>query len=114
MKATPVVSHRVDVEFSIDPVGAAPPPWIERTKWHFQMLDLGTLYSQHAAVELVQCKHDFRSTYIAHGSQGLKEELSVRANSRSKPFPNAWQPALYRGLAASKEFCENGFERIEE
>jgi hypothetical protein len=77
-------------------------------------LNLGNLYREHASVELVQRKSEFRDTYSVEGSVGLKEDLKIEADSRSRPFPNAWQPALYRGLAASEEFCDGGFEKIEE
>jgi hypothetical protein len=114
LNATPVITDIVDIAFSIDRLGDNSPPWVERAEWHFQLLDLRGLYRKHAAVELVQCKSEFRDHYSVSGSIGLRKELSKRADSRSEPFPNAWQPALYRGLAASDEFCEGGFEKIEE
>jgi 5-methylcytosine-specific restriction endonuclease McrA len=114
VKAAPVIADRVDVIFSIDRHGDIPPPWVERAEWHFRLLNLGNLYREHASVELVQRKSEFRDTYSVEGSSGLKEDLRIEADSRSKPFPNAWQPALYRGLSASEEFCDGGFEKIEE
>ena len=114
LRATLVIGDRVDVAFSIDPSDAIPPHWIKRAEWHFQLLNLGNLYRENASVELVQRKSEFRDTYSVQGSLGLKEDLRVEADSRSKPFPNAWQPALYRGLSASQEFCDGGFEKIEE
>jgi 5-methylcytosine-specific restriction endonuclease McrA len=112
--ATPAITDRVDITFSINPNLPNPPKWIRRAKWHFQLFDLGRLYSENAAVELVQRKAGFKSIYLAAGASGLKEDLSFEAQSRAKPFPNAWQPALYRGLSASAEFCEGGFEKIED
>jgi hypothetical protein len=114
LKATPVIADCVDIVFSISVNGDILPHWIKRAEWHFQLLNLDNLYREHASVELVQRKSAFRATYSAEGSIGLKEDLELEADSRSKPFPNAWQPALYRGLSAREEFCEGGFEKIEE
>jgi 5-methylcytosine-specific restriction endonuclease McrA len=113
LTATVDVDAFVSVAFSI--ATAEPTPtWIERAKFHFNLLELDSLYSEHAAVELVQRKANFRSTYQSMGAAGLRNDLESEAHSRSLPFPNAWQPALYRGLAASDAFCANGFEKIEE
>jgi hypothetical protein len=112
--ARPVITDRVEVLFSIDSRAGETPKWIGRANQHFRLLNLGVLYAQHAAVEMVQRKRDFQTTYSVVGANGLKQELIVEANSRSSPFPNAWQPALYRGLAASEAFCAGGFEQIEE
>jgi hypothetical protein len=114
LTGTPMITDRIDIVFSIHPHGDVPPHWIKRAEWHFQKLQLGNLYREHASVELVQRKSEFRAIYSVDGSFGLKEDLKLEADSRSKPFPNAWQPALYRGLSESKEFCEGGFEKIEE
>lgn len=114
LKALPELTHRVYVTFSIGPCSPVPPLWLERAKWHFEKLNLGSLYSEHAAIELVQRKEWFRTTYATGGSTWLRAELVREADSRSRPFPNAWQPALYRGLAASDDFCDGGFEKVEE
>ena len=113
LRATPVITDCVDIVFSINPDGI-PPHWIDRAEFHFKMLKLGTLYREHASVELVQRKKEFQNTYSVDGPVGLRDELVIEADSRSEPFPNAWQPALYRGLSASQEFCHGGFEKIEE
>jgi len=114
LKATPRITDRVDVVFSIQPQGVPTPHWINRAELHFQLLGLGNLYRQHAAVELVQCKDEFRDSYYANGPLALKEDLQAKEKSRSKPFLNAWQPALYRGLSETEEFYHGGFEKIEE
>lgn len=112
LQAAVAVADTVDVAFSISPQ-AASPVWIERARAHFKLLNLGPLYSEHAAVELVQRKKDFQSTFLTEGASGLRKDLEAEAESRSFPFLNAWQPALYRGLALSKPFCAGGFEKIE-
>jgi len=113
VEAAVQVDEVVSVSFSV--CARSPyPVWLERAKIHFALLELGTLYSEHAAIELVQQKASFQSTYDSTGVMGLRNELEVEALSRSKPFPNAWQPALYRCLASSEEFYNKGFEKIEE
>jgi hypothetical protein len=91
-----MIADRIDIVFSIHPHGDVPPHWIKRAEWHFQKLHLGNLYRGHASVELVQRKSEFRAIYSVDGSFGLKEDLKLEADSRSKPFPNAWRPALYQ------------------
>ena len=113
LRATPVITDCVDIVFSINPDGI-PPHWIDRAEFHFKMLKLGTLYREHASVELVQRKKEFKNTYSVEGPVGLRDELVIEADSRSETFPHAWQPAPYRGLSASQEFCHGGFEKIEE
>ncbi len=112
--ATVNIAARVEVRFSIIKSPTFSPEYFVRAQHHFQLLDLGALYAAHAALELVQKKSDFRKTYTAGGSEELRQELRFEADSRSTPFPNAWQPALYRSLASSCEFCAGGFENIEE
>lgn len=114
MKADIVIRDRVDALFKIDESGANSPAWLERAKWHFRVFGLDALYSENAAVEMVQRKHLFRLTHSIKGAPALKQELAFEAQSRSKPFLNAWQPALYGALALNQEFCEGGFEKIEE
>lgn len=113
LKATPVISDRVDVFFSIEAQSDTPPQWIKRAEEHFDTLVLGSLYSHNASVELVQKRDWFEDTYEDEGSGGLKKELIKEARSRRTPFPNAWQPALYLGLSESEEFCDGGFQKIE-
>jgi len=81
---------------------------------HFHELSLGTLYAQHAGIELIQKKASFLATFEAGGAGALREDLAFEALSRARPFPNAWQPVLYLALSSSEEFCNGGFKLIED
>jgi|HubBroStandDraft_4_1064222.scaffolds.fasta_scaffold1573005_2 hypothetical protein len=48
LKATPVIADCVDIVFSISVNGGILPHWIKRAEWHFQLLNLGNLYREHA------------------------------------------------------------------
>jgi hypothetical protein len=85
----------------------------QRARNHFTLLQLNELYVSHAAVELAESKETFRSNFES-GADVLREELLQVAGTRSRANLNSWMAALYRCLADSDEFCEGGFELIEE
>ena len=87
---------------------------IERARQHFAQLGLAPLYEQHAAIELVERKPIFQSTFASDGLEGLREELAFEARSWRRANINSWQSALYRALSRSDEFCAGGFEQIED
>jgi hypothetical protein len=108
------ISTRVDVTFRVVRPARFPRGRFRRVQKHFEIFALRDLYSMESALELVQRKEHFRITFLTDGSAGLRNELLREAESRSKPFLNAWQPALYRTLAASAAFCGGDFGLIEE
>ena len=113
IRAEVEIEERVYVEFSAN-YDSLPPGVADRARKHFEILDLAALYSDHASIELVQRKADFRLTFESGGQDALRADLLRESQSRRAPFPNAWQPALYGALAESLEFINGGFLRIEE
>jgi hypothetical protein len=113
LQATVVVHNSVKVGFSIEQVAGVSPARIRRARHHFDLLELGPLYAANAAVELVESKDMFRRNFAA-GADVLRSELELTARSRQRGNLNAWRGALYWGLAASDDFCNGGFELIEE
>jgi hypothetical protein len=107
------IETTVYAEFGIN-VDAIPEPVAERALLHFQTLDLATLYSEHASIELVQRRDTFVATFESDGPVALRRELVREFQSRLKPFPNAWQPVLYQALAGSSDFVNGGFYSIEQ
>lgn len=87
---------------------------VRRARRHFTKLNLGILYEQNAAVELVDRKLAFQETFDADGPDGLRDELEREARSRRRRNRNSWQSALYRALARSDAFCEGGFAQIDD
>ena len=108
------VGARVTSRFSIRAPAGVDNEVVARARAHFTQLDLATLYEQHASVELVQRKDTFRRTFEADGADGLYEELVQEYRSRRRFNRNGWQAALYRALSRSEDFCEGGFEQIDE
>ncbi|MGK7755154.1 hypothetical protein [Roseovarius sp. C03] len=112
--ATIEVGPRVTSRFSIRAPANVDDEVIARARAHFEQLNLATLYEQHASVELVQRKDMFRRTFDADGADGLQEEMAQEYRSRRQFNRNGWQAALYRALSRSEDFCDGGFEQIDE
>jgi hypothetical protein len=108
------VGARVTTTYSIRAPDGVDQETVRRARRHFRELDLGTLYEQHAQVELVERKDMFSSIFQSDGEAGLREELEREARSRRRFNLNSWQSALYRALARSDEFCAGGFEYIDD
>lgn len=86
---------------------------LRRIKNHFELLQLNELYVCNASAELAESKAMYRRNF-ASGGDVLREELRQTAETRSQANRNGWMAALYRCLAESNEFCNGGFELIEE
>jgi hypothetical protein len=113
IRASIKIDGTVYAEFSVA-TDRLPTVIAERAIQHFQKLDLARLYSEHASVELVQRRADFVVTFEIDGADVLRTELLREYRSRRRPFPNAWQPALYQALAGCQEFVNGGVYSIEQ
>jgi hypothetical protein len=113
VRATIAMDNTVKVSFSIQQVAGVSQARIRRARHHFDLLELGPLYAANAAVELVESKDVFRRNFAA-GANVLQSELELTARSCQRGNLNAWRGALYWGLAASDDFCNGGFELIED
>jgi hypothetical protein len=107
------VENVVSVRFSITSASGFPQSELQRAREHFRLLKLDELYAAKAAVELVESKDNFRRNY-RDGVEVLRAELRHTAQSRQRSNINSWRAALYWGLSESDDFCDGGFERIEE
>lgn len=114
LRATIDVGASVITSFAIRNAHGVEAETIERARKHFAQLELATLYEQHAAIELVERKPIFQSTFASDGLEGLREELTFEARSRRRANINSWQSALYRALSRSDDFCAGGFEQIDD
>lgn len=113
LRASVDVGDTVRVRFSIEPVAGFSGGSLARARFHFEALQLGVLYASKAAVELVESKDTFRRNFL-DGVEILKQELRLEALSRARGNLNGWRSVLYRGLSESNDFCNGGFELIEE
>ena len=113
LKAEIRIGTTIDVTFRVN-VDALPLEVSGRATTQFNQLKLGTLYANQATVELVQRREVFQKTFAAGGRDALESELQREYLSRCQPFPNAWEPVLYLALAESVQFCNGGWESIDE
>lgn len=91
----------------------APAAWdavlAARVGYHFRLFNLATLYAAHAGEELLNIKHQLSDLHARAGSTEVRAELLARSRSYGAIHTNSWQVAMYRGLAGSQWFCEEGF-----
>jgi hypothetical protein len=82
-----------------------------RVERHFETLKLAALYSSNAADELQNLRLDLWRIFQSGGSEGVRNELRDKAESRAEAHVNSWQTATYQALAKSDWYCAGGFER---
>lgn len=83
-----------------------------RVLTHFQTFELGSLYSTHAAVELLNIRYGLALVAERGGADGLRDYLLEQAGSRRFEAQNSWQSAMYEALGGSEWFCEEGYKHI--
>jgi 5-methylcytosine-specific restriction endonuclease McrA len=114
IKASLNFGDGVTVTYAIREPDGVDQKTIRRAQHHFKRLDLGSLYEQNAAVELVDRKQSFHEIFDADGLKGLRDEMKREARSRRRRNLNSWQSALYHALSRSNTFCKGGFKRIDD
>lgn len=114
IKAALVIEEGVTVTYTVREPEGASAETVSRARRHFRKLNLGLLYSDNAAVELVERKLSFQEIFDADGADGLRVELEREFRSRRRRNRNSWQTALYRALSLSDTFCEGGFGQIDD
>lgn len=97
-------------------LASSPPSWDAvkqaRVFKHFQTFELGSLYSTHAAVELLNMRSALAQVADRGGANGLRAHLMEQAKSRQDVAKNSWQSAMYEALVKSEWFCEEGYKHI--
>ena len=97
------------VVFGIDQNADLEPVVISRLEYHFDLLDLNTLYSIQAGSELSGVFNQHLETMNIGGSQALRDEIERASESRADYDRNGWQAAFYTALGASDWYCERYF-----
>lgn len=99
------------VEFYTSPPNDWPLSKQEIVTRHFIDFKLASLYSIHAAAELInvftdiEISQDF--TY-----EGIRNFLLKKAQGRRRFVKNNWQAAMYQAVADSEWFCTGGYREI--
>jgi hypothetical protein len=81
----------------------------KRLVWHFDKLKLAKLYASHAGTMLTGIADKLKAAGDRGGKDEVRFILGEDARSWSKANLNGWQAAMYRTLAASDWFCEEGY-----
>jgi 5-methylcytosine-specific restriction endonuclease McrA len=97
------------IQFFVKP----PTEWdavkVQRIKNHFKLFKLSSLYTSHAATELINIKDSLSKIFSGAGDQGVKTHLYGEAKSREAAYLNSWQTAMYKALVTSHWYCSGGF-----
>ncbi len=80
-----------------------------RLVWHFEELNLAKLYASHAGKTLAGIADKLKAANDRGGKEEVRFVLGEDARSWSKANLNGWQAAMYRTLASSEWFCEEGY-----
>lgn len=80
-----------------------------RLIWHFHKLDLAKLYTSQAGKTFAGIADKLKSAWERGGKDEVRFILDQDARSWSKANINSWQAVMYRTLASSDWFCEEGY-----
>lgn len=100
------------LRFLVKPLQIWSPEFAARAKNHFEVFGLDKLYAAHAAQDLVQVRHQLKSTFDRGGGHEVRDHLNEIAASRLAARVNSWQSAMYEALRTNAWFCDGGFEKI--
>lgn len=80
-----------------------------RLRWHFEKLKLASLYASQAGRTFSGIANKLQSAWDRGGKDEVRFVLNEDATSWSKSDQNSWQAVMFRTLANSDWFCEEGF-----
>lgn len=83
---------------------------VQRIKNHFKLFKLSSLYTSHAATELINIQDSLSKIFYRAGYQGVNIHLCSEAKSREVAYLNSWQTAMYRALSTNHWYCSEGFK----
>lgn len=91
----------------------APAHWNDipkvRVKSHFEDFKLASRYSVEASNQLA-CLRDSLANYRdLLGPDGVRQHLTIEAQSHARQHRNSWQTAMFQALAANGWYCAGGF-----
>lgn len=108
----------VDVDFdsasfNFDVDSTIPETFRANARYQFESLQLRESYAKAALFDVLGRFDGFDQAYILDGSDGVKDEAAVLERQLSRSFGcHYWKVALYRGIQASRNFCDGGFRLI--
>ncbi|MOA05803.1 HNH endonuclease [compost metagenome] len=81
----------------------------KRLAWHFEKFGLAKLYASQAGNVLSGISNKLRSAWERGGKDEVRFVLNDDAKSWGKHNKNCWQAVMFRTLANSDWFCDEGF-----
>lgn len=109
-----VLTDGASIEYFVSTPGHWPATLAGRAASHFKVFRLGELFGTFAATELASIKYRLQKTSMAAGSDGVRQDLRLQADSSRSVHLNSWKTAMYEALSGSDDFCDGGFEAIGE
>lgn len=97
------------LEFDIQSPPGADQLLLGRIRYHFNLLELGSLYGSHGASLIANMRGYLRTLYRNAGANGVTAHLNEMADSCAGENRNSWETAAYTALAANEWFCDGGF-----
>lgn len=85
----------------------------ERVATHFRLFELGKLYATHSAVEFRNLSYLYKLFEIG-GANQVKNHLDLIVTNKAGISKNSWQSAMYKSLADSEWFCNEGVMYLEQ
>lgn len=96
------------LKFRVSPPPDCDETLAKRLVWHFEELNLAKLYASQSGKTLAGIADKLRAAGDRGGKDEVRFLLGEDARSWSKANLNGWQAAMYRTLAGSDWFCEEG------
>lgn len=97
------------LKFRVSPPEDCDETLAKRLIWHFEELNLAWLYTSQAGKTLAGIADKLKAAGDRGGKDEVRFLLSEDARSWSKTNLNGWQAVMYRTLAESDWFCEEGY-----
>lgn len=103
LKTTPVT-----VKYYINPPGNSAKLLAERVVYHFELYNLGRLYSSEANGELSDLSFQMKQLLESSGPKAVQAHLHEIAESCFMNRKNSWKTALYQALSEDDWYCSYG------
>lgn len=109
LKAEVNRSSPASLTFFVDPPSTWDKLLQDRVIYHFDSLQLNTLYGSEAATELNNIRFQLHEQFSIGGESAVRLHLEGAARSRQNAYTNSWQTAMYIAISNCDWFCNGGF-----
>lgn len=103
-------SSPVWLDFFVSPPSSWAHVLIERTRYHFTLFGLATLFAVQANRTVNSIRRQLTAMLDAGGKDTVRAYLTDEAETRLADRLNGWEGVTYRALARDDAFCSGAFE----